>query len=243
MKHRGIRTFLTISLALMIAFSFSSFVFADGWLSDVEGIELDTTYEGFSQYDQSEAFGFTVPAKGTINIHIESENYAPLVNDFYIYSSKNVDEYIHKMDYGYYDLKQSSARGVYYLDEKISLPKGNYYFVNLDGNDSGAYEFSLDYKANISGTRITNLIPKKKGFKVKIKRSGNATGYQIKYSTSKNMRNAKIVKTTRLYKTIRHLKKGKRYYVRVRAYRTVKVDGVNKTYYSKWSAKKKVKTK
>ena len=57
------------------------------------------------------------------------------------------------------------------------------------------------------------------------------------------MTNAGKKKTTALYKTVTKLKAKKRYYVQVRAYRTLKVDGKTKTYYSAWSAKKYVKTK
>ena len=84
----------------------------------------------------------------------------------------------------------------------------------------------------------------KKAFYVKWKKSksANATGYQIRYSTKSSMAKAKI-KTVKGYKKqikkIKKLKAKKRYYVQVRVYKTVN----GKTYYSKWSKKKSVKTK
>ncbi len=67
-----------------------------------------------------------------------------------------------------------------------------------------------------------------------------ASGYEIQYSTSSKFKNAKTTtekKNTK--KTIKKLKKGKKYYVRVRAYRLVK----NKKVYGAWSASKNIKVK
>ena len=70
----------------------------------------------------------------------------------------------------------------------------------------------------------------------------NCTGYQIQYSTSSKFTNSKTVtvssyKTTS--KTISKLKGKKKYYVRVRAYKTV--NGTK--YYGSWSKAKSVTTK
>lgn len=66
-------------------------------------------------------------------------------------------------------------------------------------------------------------------------------GYQIRYSLKSNMAGAKYAKAAKSSKSkkIGKLLKKKKYYVQVRTY-TVKG---GKTYYSKWSAKKAVKTK
>lgn len=67
-------------------------------------------------------------------------------------------------------------------------------------------------------------------------------GYQIQYSTKKSMKSAKTV-TVKGYaqssRVIKKLKKNKKYYVRIRTFAKVG----KTTYYSAWSAKKKVKTK
>ena len=67
-------------------------------------------------------------------------------------------------------------------------------------------------------------------------------GYQLQYSLKKTFASAKKVavsKASTVKKTIKGLKKGKVYYLRIRAYK--KVDG--KTYWSAWSGAKKVKVK
>lgn len=247
MKKSLTKSVLILALAFIIAFSFSSFAFASGWLDDVESIELDTTYNGYEESEATFAYSFNIPAKGVATLHMESEYWHAICGDpIYIYSSKDVDNYVVKIRHSQDDLKYSSARGVYISEDVHALPKGKYYIVfEYDYFSDGCtydYEFSIDYKANISSTSITKITPKKKAFNVKYKKSGNATGYQIKYSTKKNMSNAKKVKTTNLSKTIKNLKSGKRYYVKVRSYRKLKVDGKTKTYYSKWSGRKSVKT-
>lgn len=63
------------------------------------------------------------------------------------------------------------------------------------------------------------------------------TGYQITYSLKKNFKKAKKVTTKKTTYTLKKLKKGKRYYIKVRAYKTVK----GKKIYGAYSAVKKIK--
>ena len=77
---------------------------------------------------------------------------------------------------------------------------------------------------------------------VKWKKNAVGTGYQIQYSTSSKFTSPKAVsvtKNTTLTKTIGSLAKGKKYYVRIRTYKTV---GKTK-FYSGWSAAKTVTIK
>lgn len=73
------------------------------------------------------------------------------------------------------------------------------------------------------------------------KGKNDVSGYQIKCSKNKSMKGAKTVTAGKSVtsKKISGLKANTKYYVQVRAYKTV--DG--KKYYSDWSAKKSVKTK
>jgi hypothetical protein len=74
------------------------------------------------------------------------------------------------------------------------------------------------------------------------KRTKYTTGYQIQYGTKKSYKNARKVKIKGFRKTqkvIKRLKSGKKYYVRIRTYRTYK----GKTYYSAWSKTKTVKVR
>ena len=85
----------------------------------------------------------------------------------------------------------------------------------------------------VSGLKVKALGGKK--ISIKWKDSANAWSYQIQISTKKNFVKAKKKETYNHSLTWKKLKKGKTYYVRVRA---TAIDG-----YSAWSAAKKVKVK
>ena len=77
-----------------------------------------------------------------------------------------------------------------------------------------------------SSTSITSVKAINNGFTVKWKKK-SCTGYQIQYSTSKKFtsKTSKTVKVTKpktTSKTVKKLKAKKKYYVRVRSYKTVK---------------------
>lgn len=243
------RRLFIIILSITIIFTFSSSSFASGWLDSVEDIKLDTTYEGYAS-DNYEGWAFTLPAKGTIKVRIESEYRGTVgYTNFEFFKKSDPDTCIYR-DYCAngsigYEPYYSSARDVYYGYFELELPKGSYYVATFSDywSADGPFEFSLNYKPKLASTKIIKLTPKKKAFTVKYKKAGYATGYEIKYSLKKSMKSAKKVKTTRLYKTVKNLKKGKKYYVKVRTYRKLRVDGVMKTYYSKWSTRKSVTTK
>lgn len=78
-----------------------------------------------------------------------------------------------------------------------------------------------------------------KGGKVKVtyKKVKGAAGYQIQYSYKSNMKAAKNKTTTKASYTIKKLKKGRKVYVRVRAYNK------GKKAFGDWSKKKPVKVK
>lgn len=71
----------------------------------------------------------------------------------------------------------------------------------------------------------------------------SCSGYEIQYSKSSSMTNAKSIKTTSTSKKISSLSRYQKYYVRVRAYKKVTLNGKTRTYYSKWSPKKSITTK
>ena len=93
-------------------------------------------------------------------------------------------------------------------------------------------------KANITSVKSK----KKKQITVSWKNNiKNVTGYEIQYSTSKKFtkKTTKTVKVKSSKSTVKKLKSKKKYYVKVRAYKTKN----GKTVYSAWSKIKTVKTK
>lgn len=136
------------------------------------------------------------------------------------------------------------------------LTSGTDYTVSYANNKLvGKATVTVKFKGNYEGkiiktfkiypkkTSISKLKRGKKSFKASWKKvSAQVTGYQVRYSTKSNMSRNKTVtvksfKTTA--KTVKKLKKGKKYYVQVRTYKTV--NGVK--YCSAWSAKKSVRTR
>ena len=136
-------------------------------------------------------------------------------------------------------------------DYKISYPKGmknvgKYTVkVTLKGNYSGTK--SLTYNINPKGTGVSKVTAAKKGFKVTWKKQATqTTGYQVQYSTSSKFKKAKTVtvsKNKTTSKSVSKLSAKKKYYVRVRTYKTVKIAGKSVKLYSGWSKAKSVTTK
>ena len=104
---------------------------------------------------------------------------------------------------------------------------------------------TLSFKINPKGTALSKVTAGKKAFTATWKKQATqTTGYQLQYSTSSKF-TAKTTKTVTVSKngttktTIKKLSGKKKYYVRIRTYKTV---GKTK-YYSSWSKSKTVTTK
>jgi len=135
------------------------------------------------------------------------------------------------------------------------IPASNYTVSYPSGcKNVGTYTIKITFKGEYKGTKtvtykikpakasIKSLSSRSKGFYVKwSKVSKQISGYQIQYSTSSDFSSgSKTVNASwkSVSKTISKLSR-KKYYVRVRVYKTV--NGVK--YYSDWSSVKSVKTK
>ena len=145
-------------------------------------------------------------------------------------------------------------------DGKLISP-ANYSVSYANGcKNVGQYKVTIKFKGNYSGSvkKTFNILPKgttiskvsggKKSITVKWKKQSKQTnGYQIQYSANKNFKSgAKIVpvnKKNANSKKISKLKAKKKYYIRIRTYKTVKINGKSTKLYSAWSKSKIVKTK
>lgn len=143
-----------------------------------------------------------------------------------------------------------------------ALKNGTDYTVKYASSckEVGQYKATVTFKGNYTGSKILTytIAPKKTGissvsarskaFVVKwAKQTSKTTGYQIQYSTDKNFKKnnktALVTKNSTTSKTISALKAKTTYYVRIRTYKTVKVDGKSVKVYSSWSTAKSVKTR
>lgn len=138
------------------------------------------------------------------------------------------------------------------VDYNVSYPKGmknvGKYTVKVTFKENYKGSKSLTYSINPKGTGVSKVTAAKKGFKVTWKKQKTqTTGYQVQYSTDKNFKkNNKTVtisKNSTTSKSVGKLKAKKKYYVRVRTYKTVKFGGKSVKLYSGWSKAKSVTTK
>ncbi len=157
--------------------------------------------------------------------------------------------------------KVSGADGYYvYRDGKQvkKVTKGTS-FTDTGAKKNGkkcvyqVYAYQGSKKSKVSSKKIAYYLsaptlksvtaPKKGTFQAVIKsRNSKAKGYLFQYSEKSNFSGAKSVwngSNTKLNRTVSGLKKGKKYYVRVRAYQNI--SGSKK--YSAWSGTKTVKIK
>ncbi|MCM1285047.1 MAG: fibronectin type III domain-containing protein [Acetobacter sp.] len=140
----------------------------------------------------------------------------------------------------------SSTASYEYIDlDKINEIKDNQEMLDTVKTAEISYENDISFAGYLNKcNNLEKLLIKKAT--VKWKKVSGATGYQIQYSTSSKFKSAKSVtvgnnKTTS--KTIPKLKAKKKYYVRIRTYKTVKVNGKNTKIYPSWSKAKSVTTK
>ncbi len=97
------------------------------------------------------------------------------------------------------------------------------------------------------GTKLSKVTAKKKKALVKWKKqTAQTTGYQIQYGRNARFSGAKITtikKNKTVSATLKKLKAKKKYYVRIRTYKNVQINGRSTQLYSNWSKAKTVKVK
>lgn len=141
-----------------------------------------------------------------------------------------------------------------------ALAKVDYSVAYASGcKNVGSYTVTITLKNNYNGSvkKTFTIVPKttsiskvtagKKKMTVKWKKQATQTsGYQLQYGAASNFKGAKtttITKNKTVSKSVSKLKAKKKYYVRIRTYKTVKVNGKSMKLYSTWSKAKSAKVK
>lgn len=149
-------------------------------------------------------------------------------------------------------VKNSKGKILKNKDWTVTYPKamknvGSYIVtIKLKGNYKG--NVKKTFQIVPKGTQISRIKAKKKGFVLKWKKQAvQTTGYEIVYSANKTFAKKTagtivIGKNKTISKTVSKLKAGKKYYVKIRTYKTVKLNGKPKKWYSAWSKVKTVTT-
>lgn len=248
---------LSIICALVMSISAlvvgNVYAFAAGWASSAQNVDYETWYNEYLdvEYDDYNyhACLINVPARGKVSIRTQREDdYGP---SFDIFKSNNMDNEFATSSGGGYgkrikcDFGTSSAGGYNWEVQEFDMPAGNYYIAFKTFSEPFSFDYKISYTPYFSNTSISRIFAKSKSIKVNWSKCSNVSGYQLQYSTNKNMKSAKTINlsSSSSSKTIKNLKSKKNYYVRIRTYKTININGSNKTYYGKWSPKKSVKIK
>ncbi len=155
--------------------------------------------------------------------------------------------------------KKPSVTAIDSNGKKIS---SKYYTVSYKNNKNvGQATVTVKFKGNYSGTvkktfiikpartAISRVTGKSKGMTLKWKKNTKqVSGYQIQYSTTSKFKKGTtasvyVKKASTTTRTIKKLTGKKKYYVRIRTYKTAKVNGKSIKVFSSWSPVKQVVTK
>lgn len=204
---------------------------------DFAGIETFASFADLSTSSAQKAWNTIWNKAGKINLN-SSNTKVTLSGTSYAYNGKVRKPGV-TVKYGTYTLAKDQDYTVSYLTGCKNVGKHTVQ-VTFKGIYSGTIKKT--FTINPKSTSISSISGKTKSVKLKWKKvSSQISGYQIQYSVKKSFSGAKTVKVSgkSTSKTIKSLKKGTRYYVRVRTYKKVG----SKVYYSKWSSIKKAVTK
>lgn len=137
-------------------------------------------------------------------------------------------------------------------DYKIKKPSGRknagIYTVTIEMKGDYTGKYQKTFQIIPKGTAISGVKAKKKAFSVSWKKQAKQTsGYQIQYTVDAKFKKSVVTKNVNNTKKVKldvtKLKAKKKYYIRVRTYKTVKMNGKSKKIYSGWSKVKAVTTK
>lgn len=123
-------------------------------------------------------------------------------------------------------------------------PQKVYFYIPNQGSDIVSNQIQIPIIKKV--TKLKSKSPKKKAIKASWKKVKDASGYIVKISSNKKFKSEKTkryaVKKNSI--TIKKLKRKKKYYVKVKAYKNIILNGKRVNVYSKeWSKIKSVKTK
>lgn len=249
LKHRLVKiaVFLVLACSMTMIIAGQAYAAIDeqepnGSFDMATNIKMNTAvYGAYDSSDDADYYKVELPASGSVTFSFANDKYGSSAFGLLVYNK-------------YYEEVSIDTGNIHqrvWCDKtrpitiQVSLSKGTNYIVIKKGSwtyetlaNGQPYHFKLTY--NIPGTSIAKITPTKKKFTVKWTKKSGAYKYQVRYSAKKSMAGAKTVNVSNKAKkkTIK-AKAKKKYYVQVRVAK--KIGG--EVYWSKWSAKKAVKTK
>ena len=195
------------------------------WKLDIAGkAKLAKIRSGKDEYKRISApTNVTATKSGSRNVKIKWSN---------VEGAKGYTIYRSTSKKGKYT-KIGTAKTNYYKDKGIEIGKAYYYKVVANYSDS-SFDSAKSSAAKIKIPKATKKVSatkkSKTSLKVAYEKVSGVTGYEIEYSTSKDLKKATLKDTKNTSTTIKNLKKSKTYYVRVRAYNTINGQKVYSSY-------------
>ncbi|MEA4921921.1 MAG: fibronectin type III domain-containing protein [Eubacteriaceae bacterium] len=129
---------------------------------------------------------------------------------------------------------------------KVEASDGDSDYTPISGKEPTLIENAkaIITVGNVAAPSVKKAVKvKKRSAKLRWKKASSVTGYQVRYGRNKKITKSKKTVTIKsgktVSKTVKKLKKNKKYYFKVRSYK--KIEG--KTFYSSWSKTKSFKTK
>ena len=212
-------------------------------------IEINQKYNGcISSKNDIDYYKFNLSQKTTLNLIVNYSQmlYCSVINK----NRKSVVDYysctgfIGDMLNGCFMLYADDNSGLVRTNSyTFELPKGEYCLV-FQSDTVQNYGFTLSAPKKPAKAKLNKLTASKGGkIKATWSKAKGASGYQIAYSKSKSFKKTIATKTVSGSKktsyTGKNFTKGKKYYVRVRAYKNYN----GKKVYGSWSNVKSVKAK
>lgn len=213
--------------------------------------EQEVTVYGVGNYTGEQTVKFTVYPANVTGLKVskttsssitlswkEDENYSVQYYQIYDVKKKKILATVDYYDTSYTIKKLKAGTAYSYKVRSYSKENGKKYY--------GEWVEITGVTKPVAASFTSLKSSKSKTFTAKWDKQTSATGYQIQYSTSSKFSSAKTVKITKnisTSKTVSNLKSGKKYYVKIRTYKIVKVNGKSKTVYSSWSKAMSVKVK
>ena len=166
-------------------------------------------------------------------------NYITLSKSTYVYSGS-----ANKPTVAVYNKSKKAISTYYYTVSYSANTNPGTAKVTVKFRNGYSGTITKTFTINPKATTLSSLTPASKAITVKWKKyATQTTGYEIQYATdskfTKNKKTVAITKNSTTSKKLTKLTGKKKYYVRIRTYKTVS----GKKYYSSWSASKNTTTK
>ena len=248
-----------------IPFRFSYLV--NNFIEKNEKYDSKNLYFVLDNYDIYKYLGFTNKSKSFFNnnllivngimsgVGVSSDNYINtgvtinngILNISYTHNRKLRDTNIMQRVVDVIELKKSDVEGIDLTKEIVTVR--DVYTTSKPEDVQRPDTYTTIEMVYVDAEKLIQKPDKVKKVKVKLLKKKqlkvswkkiNGVKYKVKYSLKKGMKNAKTKKNIKKNKVIlKKLKSGKKYYIKVRAYKKIG----NKTYTGKWSKKVSRKVK